>query len=82
MTPQEYLPVICQYFYHTLSKALTLLLSLKNVWKRKHDTKNLRKLKQNPAQGSDISGPSLERVPRVPRNPSRFVNGFQEPVLR
>ena len=28
------------------------------------------------------SGPSLERVPRVPRNLLRFVKGFQEPVLR
>ena len=27
------------------------------------------------------SGPSLERVPRVPRHPLRFGNGCQAPVL-
>ena len=27
------------------------------------------------------AGPSLERVPRVPRHPLRFGNGCQAPVL-
>ena len=34
------------------------------------------------ASGHNISVPSLERVPRVPRHPLKLSNGCQAPVLR
>ena len=37
---------------------------------------------ENPFSHQDNPGPSLERVPRVPGHPLRFVNGCQAPVLR
>ena len=39
-----------------------------------------KRLKQNVSRIT-MTGPSLERVPRVPRHPLRFCNGCQAPVL-